>query len=133
MLNSWLFVRWGKSGIFDDDMFGRALGQPENSFQVTEGRFGGISSIYDPEDRRFDSRLATQHNPFGYISATSNYQVLRCAVSCMFFFLIKNRNIVFLSAGSWTNTGSVLICCKLRDSPAARLHTCVDPLKVYDL
>lgn len=46
MLN---FPRWYESVIFDEDWFGSAFGSPENDFMLSsEGRFGNISTIYDP-------------------------------------------------------------------------------------
>eukprot|EP00904_Undaria_pinnatifida_P014260 jgi/Undpi1/9965/HiC_scaffold_28.g12419.m1 len=115
---STLGTEWGKSAIFDDDMFGRALGQPENSFQVTEGRFGGISSIYDPEDRRFDSRLATQHNPFGYISATSNYQDLP--------FMTRTSSFCNLEAHATFATDGVFVACFDSSDTIAEWESCME-------
>lgn len=40
--------RWYESIIFDEDWFGPAAGSPENDFMLVEGRFGNISTIYDP-------------------------------------------------------------------------------------
>ena len=63
---------------------------------MTEGRFGGIASIYDPEDALADGRLATRHNAYGYIAATNNYQVLRGR--CAFFVYVwRGVLVVFVS------------------------------------
>ncbi|CAM9521680.1 unnamed protein product [Ascophyllum nodosum] len=69
-----LGVEWHKSAVFDVDMFGPAMGSPDNNYQLTEGRFGTISSIYDPDDALADSRIGTNHNAYGYVSPTYNYQ-----------------------------------------------------------
>lgn len=80
-------------------MFGRAGGQPENDFQVTEGRFGGVSTIYDPKDVLVDERIATNHNAYGYIAATNNYQVLRRALSVLCCsFMRVSRGILVVQA-----------------------------------
>ncbi|CAM9738599.1 unnamed protein product [Laminaria digitata] len=100
---STLGTEWGESGIFDDDMFGRAEGQSEKAFQVTEGRFGGISSIYDPEDALVDGRLATHHNAYGYIAATYNYQNVP--------LLTRTSSFCNLKAHATFATADVLVGC----------------------
>lgn len=67
--------RWPESTIFGNDMFGRAIGSAENNYQLTEGRFGNVSSIYDPDDTLVDSDISPYHNAYGYINAEYNYQV----------------------------------------------------------
>ncbi|CAN0323954.1 unnamed protein product [Pylaiella littoralis] len=67
---------WYNSVIFDKDWFGSALGSPENSFMVTEGRFGNISSIYDPTRSIAKGAIRANHNPYGYVTSVRNYQDL---------------------------------------------------------
>lgn len=69
-----LASRWHKSPIFD--MFGRAMGSAEDSYQLTEGRFGSIATIYDPDHVLGDKRMTTNHNAYGYVSPIYNYQVI---------------------------------------------------------
>lgn len=73
----WCLGRWLESSIFDADMFGRAMGSPDNDYQVTEGRFGGIRTIYDPEYTLLDNGIdiGYHYNAYGYLSPTYNYQV----------------------------------------------------------
>ncbi len=56
-------------------MFGRAMGSAVNGHQLTEGRFGGIASIRDPDGALVD--IDCHHNAYGYLSPTYNYQVRR--------------------------------------------------------
>lgn len=56
-------------------MFGRAMGSNANSFQLAEGRFGDIDTIYDPDHSLVDSRIEPNHNAYGYVNAKYNYQV----------------------------------------------------------
>lgn len=75
-LHPFLFVccgSWADSAIFNADMFGRAMGSAENSYQVTEGRFGNISSIFDADHTLVD--MDSHHNAYGYLSPSFNYQV----------------------------------------------------------
>lgn len=67
--------RWYNSIIFDKDWFGSALGSPENDFMVSEGRFGNISTIYDPEKNIAKGGVKSNHNAYGYVTSTRNYQV----------------------------------------------------------
>lgn len=62
------------STIFDADMFGPAMGSAENSYQLKEGRFGGIASILDA-DHTFVENIDCNHNAYGYLSPSFNYQV----------------------------------------------------------
>lgn len=61
------------SPIFDADMFGRAMGSAENSYQLTEGRFGNIANILDADHTLAD--IDGNHNAYGYLSPLFNYQV----------------------------------------------------------
>lgn len=54
-------------------MFGRAMGSAENSYQLTEGRFGNIASIFDADHTLVD--IDCNHNAYGYLSPLFNYQV----------------------------------------------------------
>ncbi|CAM9782570.1 unnamed protein product [Ectocarpus sp. 12 AP-2014] len=67
---------WQGSPIFDDDMFGRAMGSADNGYQISDGRFGKISAIYDPHHDLPGNGLdiGPHHNAYGYLSATYNYQ-----------------------------------------------------------
>lgn len=56
-------------------MFGRAVGSKADSFQLVEGRFGDIATIYDPDHTLVDSRMQPNYNAYGYINAEYNYQV----------------------------------------------------------
>lgn len=57
-------------------MFGSALGSEDKQFQISDGWFAGITSAYDPEDSLVDEDIRTAHNPYGYVSALYNYQVV---------------------------------------------------------
>lgn len=69
--------RWGDSEIFGSDMFGSALGSPENQFQISDGWFSKITSVYDPAGDLLsaDADISTNHNPYGFVGSTYNYQV----------------------------------------------------------
>ena len=51
------------------------MGKEENNFMVTEGRFGNVSTIYDPDRTLVDDRIVPSYNPYGYMTSASNYQV----------------------------------------------------------
>ncbi|CAN0427685.1 unnamed protein product, partial [Ectocarpus fasciculatus] len=67
---------WQDSTIFDDDMFGRAMGSADDGYQIADGRFGKISAIYDPHHALPGNGLdiGPHHNAYGYLSPTYNYQ-----------------------------------------------------------
>ncbi|CAM9438226.1 unnamed protein product, partial [Ectocarpus sp. 12 AP-2014] len=71
-----LGLEWYGSEIFQPDWFGSAMGDVENHFMVTGGRFGNVSAIYDPDYTLTDSRIKPTHNPYGYLSSSHNYQDL---------------------------------------------------------
>lgn len=71
------FFRWANSPIFNNSMFGSAAGSPESGYQLTKGRFGKISVIYDPNDTLVGETFSPFHNAYGFINAAYNYQV-RC-------------------------------------------------------
>lgn len=56
-------------------MFGSALGSADNGYQVADGRFTNVSSIYDPNSLLVSTLVSPVHNPYGYISGTFDYQV----------------------------------------------------------
>lgn len=68
---------WGSSEIFGPDMFGSALGSPETQFQISDGWFAGVASAYDKDADLLseDSFITTNHNAFGLVDGTYNYQV----------------------------------------------------------
>eukprot|EP00903_Cladosiphon_okamuranus_P010576 g10001.t1 len=79
---------WPNSAIFGVDMFGSAVGSPENDFEINEGWFTNVTSLYDP-DHTFitgSPNLKPGHNPYGFIDAGNNYQpssgVARTASYC---------------------------------------------------
>ncbi|CAN0296732.1 unnamed protein product [Pylaiella littoralis] len=70
---------WPTSAIFDDDMFGRAVGAQESGHQLKEGRFGGIASITKADDVSTVGDgidLDCHRNAYGYLGPTYNYQDL---------------------------------------------------------
>ncbi|CAM9833779.1 unnamed protein product [Ectocarpus sp. 12 AP-2014] len=71
-----LGLEWYDSEIFQPEWFGSAMGDVENHFMVTGGRFGNVSAIYDPDYTLTDSRVKPTHNPYGYLSSSHNYQDL---------------------------------------------------------
>lgn len=81
------FGSWMDSAIFDDDMFGRAMGSAENSYQLTEGRFGSIASVLDA-DHTFLEDIDLNHNAYGYLSPSFNYQV---GEKCCFCSAVLSR------------------------------------------
>lgn len=59
-------------------MFGSALGSPENQFQISDGWFSNITSLYDPRSDILtpaESFLTTSHNPYGFVDGIYNFQV----------------------------------------------------------
>lgn len=42
---------------------------------VSEGRFSNISTIYDPEKNIVKGGVKSNHNAYGYVTSTHNYQV----------------------------------------------------------
>ncbi|CAB1114279.1 TYR [Ectocarpus sp. CCAP 1310/34] len=71
-----LGTEWGDSEIFGPDMFGSALGSPDNQFQISDGWFSNISSVYDPAGDLLSAEadISTNHNPYGFVGSTYNYQ-----------------------------------------------------------
>eukprot|EP00752_Nemacystus_decipiens_P007682 g6866.t2 len=68
---------WTESEIFTDEMFGPAMGNPDNMYQINSGWFKDVTSMYDP-DRDFElDFIDPGHNAFGFIDAQFNYQSLR--------------------------------------------------------
>lgn len=63
------------SEVFGPSMFGSAFGTAENSYQISDGCFANISSIYDPNQDFIPLALETTHNAYGYITSRYNYQV----------------------------------------------------------
>lgn len=56
---------WPESEIFSDDMFGSAMGDPENLYQINSGWFKDITSLYDPDlDFELDF-IDPGHNAYG--------------------------------------------------------------------
>lgn len=68
---------WPESEIFSDEMFGSAMGDPDNLYQINSGWFKDVTSLYDPDlDFELDF-IDPGHNAFGFIDAQFNYQSLR--------------------------------------------------------
>ena len=73
-----LGTAWGSSEIFGPDMFGSASGSPEKNYQISDGWFADITSVYDPNSELLsgsESIISTNHNPYGFVDASFNYQV----------------------------------------------------------
>lgn len=70
---------WGSSEVFGPDMYGSALGSLETQHQISDGWFAGIQSIYDKDETLLsdDVAISTNHNPFGLVDSSANYQVRR--------------------------------------------------------
>lgn len=53
------------------------MGSADNGYQISDGRFGNISAIYDPYHNLPGNGLdiGPHHNAYGYLSPTYNYQV----------------------------------------------------------
>ena len=66
---------WGDSEIFSDSMFGPATGSPLNGYQISEGWFADVKTIYDPEDAFLPELIEPGHSVHGYIDAHYNFQV----------------------------------------------------------
>lgn len=68
---------WGSSAVFGPDMFGSALGSLDTQHQISDGWFAGVQSIYDKDEKLLseDPAISTNHNPFGLVDSTANYQV----------------------------------------------------------
>ncbi|CAM9966345.1 unnamed protein product [Scytosiphon promiscuus] len=75
-----LGTRWTSSEIFGPEMFGSALGSPENGYQISDGWFANITSVYDPGGDLLsadsDGAVTTNHNPYGFVDSSFNYQAL---------------------------------------------------------
>ena len=56
-------------------MFGSALGSAESDFQIVDGWFANITSAYDPEHTLVGQEVNTNHNPYGLVDASCNFQV----------------------------------------------------------
>lgn len=61
-------------------MYGSALGSPDNGYQISEGWFAGVKSIYDPDETFVDDLISPGHSIYGYIDAKFNIQV-RCSLT----------------------------------------------------
>lgn len=68
-------ISWPLSSVFGPDMFGSAFGREENGYQITDGWFANISTIYDPDRDLFQSWIDTNRNPYGFVTAAYNFQV----------------------------------------------------------
>lgn len=66
---------WPESEIFGPDMFGSARGSPDTHFQIVDGQFANITSAWDPDHTLVGEGLATNHNPYGLVDASFNFQV----------------------------------------------------------
>lgn len=87
-------------------MFGNATGSPENGYQLTEGRFGKISVIYDPNDTLVGDTFSPFHNAYGFINAAYNYQVC-CVVKMSTQYAIAIFNLAYILNKCVTRTGMV--------------------------
>ncbi|CAM9741762.1 unnamed protein product [Ectocarpus fasciculatus] len=67
---------WADSEIFSNDMYGSALGSPDNGYQISEGWFAGVKSIYDPDETFVDELISPGHSIYGYIDAKFNIQAV---------------------------------------------------------
>lgn len=56
-------------------MFGSAIGSPENQYQISDGWFANLESVFDPNGTYIDNVVGTVHNPYGFIDAPFNYKV----------------------------------------------------------
>ncbi|CAB1114283.1 unnamed protein product [Ectocarpus sp. CCAP 1310/34] len=74
-----LGTEWPSSEIFSPDMFGSALGSPVNQFQISDGWFSNITSLYDPRGDILtpaESFITTSHNSYGFVDGVYNFQAL---------------------------------------------------------
>lgn len=67
--------RWPTSIVFSHWWFGSAFGNPENDYQIKDGYFANISSVFDPYDNLVDPRISPMHNPYGYLGGSYDYTV----------------------------------------------------------
>eukprot|EP00752_Nemacystus_decipiens_P007679 g6864.t2 len=67
---------WADSEIFTNDMYGSAMNSPDNDYQISEGWFKDVHSLYDPDSTFVADVVAPGHNLFGYIDARFNMQRL---------------------------------------------------------
>ena len=67
---------WADSDIFSNRMYGSAMNSPENSYQISEGWFRGVTSIYDPDSTFVGDIVSPGHNLYGYIDTKFNMQAL---------------------------------------------------------
>ncbi|CAM9741455.1 unnamed protein product [Pylaiella littoralis] len=71
-------TNWGASDIFSSEMFGSAYGSQDNQFQISDGWFANVTSIYDPENNFVtpEEHVSPTHNAFGIIDDDFNYQAV---------------------------------------------------------
>ena len=67
---------WADSDIFSNDMYGSAMNSPDNQYQISEGWFKDVHSLYDPDSTFVADIVSPGHNLFGYIDARFNMQRL---------------------------------------------------------
>ncbi|CAB1103907.1 TYR [Ectocarpus sp. CCAP 1310/34] len=67
---------WADSVIFSNDMYGSALGSPDNGYQISEGWFADVKSIYDPDETFLQEQINPGHSVYGYIDARYNIQAV---------------------------------------------------------
>eukprot|EP00611_Tribonema_gayanum_P031302 TRINITY_DN9009_c0_g1_i1.p1 TRINITY_DN9009_c0_g1~~TRINITY_DN9009_c0_g1_i1.p1 ORF type:complete len:500 (+),score=128.10 TRINITY_DN9009_c0_g1_i1:2-1501(+) len=66
---------WYMSEVFDETMFGSAIGLPTENFKLAPSRFRGIRNVYDPTgDRVISPEFNVLRNGFGYITSPTNEQ-----------------------------------------------------------
>ncbi|CAM9793594.1 unnamed protein product [Ectocarpus sp. 12 AP-2014] len=67
---------WADSVIFSNDMYGSALGSPDNGYQISEGWFADVKSIYDPDETFLQEQINPGHSLYGYVDARFNIQAV---------------------------------------------------------
>ncbi|CAB1104331.1 unnamed protein product [Ectocarpus sp. CCAP 1310/34] len=72
--NSTMHRSWANSAVFSNDMYGSALGSPDNGDQISEGWFADVKSIYDPDETFLQEQINPGHSVYGYIDAKLNIQ-----------------------------------------------------------
>ena len=59
-------------------MFGSAVGSPENDYEINEGWFTDVTSLYDPDNTFISGspNLQPGHNPYGFIGLTTRELIM---------------------------------------------------------
>lgn len=84
---------WADSDIFSNRMYGSAMNSPENGYQISEGWFEDVTSLYDPDHEFVADIVSPGHNLYGFIDARYNFNVSNRGV---IYFLVWGREFLHM-------------------------------------